>query len=363
MRDGRLLLTWFLLIPALYLLPSCSLVPSSKTLEGFPPDTAQKVQYASSELYQLRQLESPTPSQQTHIGQLQQNLQQFEQDVIRAAGELEQQERWHDAQRLLHDAARILPGSHALNRAQHKLAGRRQLREARVRMELEIHQGEQLLKDLTAYQHLQQLEGPGLLNWLELKNFNRKRRASARALQEDAHWAMEQKEYALAERALKTALALYGDDLPLDPAERANMETILAQTEQKLRPVKPRRPTRASPAKVVKAPVAELQQALNAGDLASAQQYLTELQQLSPPPRQLDALQQRFQSQLNSRVTGAIKRGNELYSQGKTKQALRVWREVAALAPENVELQSNIARAEKLLENLRALSAPSNPGP
>lgn len=357
MRNGRLALACCLLLPALQILPSCSLVSSQHTLDGFPPDTAQQVRRQFTELNDLEKLKTPTPAQQKIIQQLHTRLQQFETEVIRTARSLEQQDDWHSAQKILGDATRILPNSQALSSAEQQLAVRRQLREERVRMELEIHQGEQLLKDVEAYRRLQQLKGPGLLNWLELKNFNRKRHASAQALYEHAQRALERKDYALAQRGLEVAQGLYGDDLQPEKDQLEQIEQGLAYTRKMLRPANPR-PARISPAKDDNIPITDLQDALKAGDLLSARQHLNELQQRSPQPPQLEPLQKQFQMQLDIRVENAVKRGNELYSQGEIEQALEIWREAALLTPDNVELQSSIVRAEKLLENLKALSAP-----
>ncbi|WP_299591887.1 hypothetical protein [uncultured Microbulbifer sp.] len=357
MRNGRLTLACFVLIPALQTLPSCSVLPSQEALHGFPPGTAQRVRQQSIELNDLRGLEAPTPAQQKSIQQLDTRVQEFEREVINTASGLEQQDDWHGAQQVLSSAARILPESRALLTAQTQLETRRQLREERVRMDLEIHRGEQLLKDVEAYQRLHKLKGPGLMNWLELKNFNRKRRASAKDLQEHAQAALGRREYALAQRGLEVARGLYGDDLQPDSGELEKIESDLALTRQKLSPPK-RRPARVSPVKDNKVAILKLQEALSAGELIEAQKYLQELQQRSPAPSQLRPLQIQYQAQLDARVNGAIQQGGELYSQGKIEQALDVWREARNLAPENVELQSNIARAEKLLENLRALSAP-----
>ncbi|MCK7595719.1 hypothetical protein M0G74_00380 [Microbulbifer sp. CAU 1566] len=368
-RLARYLL-WLLLMP---LLPACSLIPAPQNLEGFSPDTLQLVRRQSAELDQLQQLDTATPAQQNQIKQLRGELQQFERDVIRTASTLEHQNDWHGAEQLLKGATRVLPDSQVLISAQLQLATRRQLREERVRMELEIHRGEQLLKDAEAYQRLQQLNGPAALTWLELKNYNRKRRASAQALHEYVEQAIareKREDYEMAQRALKIARGLYGDDLQQDAdlqAQLAQSQALLSrhlnqhsrQNRSRTKPI----PAITTPVEAAQVPIAELQQALDTGDLPSARQYLEQLRQQSPQHPQLLPLQSQFQSQLDARVDAAIKRGNDLYSEGKIEQALYVWREASTLAPDNVQLVSNIARAENLLKNLRALTIPANAQP
>lgn len=365
MPDCRIALFCFLLLP---LLPSCSLMPSQQqTLEGFSPETVDLAREQSANLDKLQTLETKTPTQRRLIDQLRTDLQQFERSAIRTANSLEQQGDWHGAEQVLTGAARILPASEALLTARQQLAERRRLREARVRMELEIHRGEQLLKDTETYRRLRQLKGPGVLTWLELKNFQRKRRASAESLQEHAELAMTRQDYSLAQHALTIAKGLYGDDLQQDEDQREQLARNLARANQALRQHKRKTTiasqkkdsrTQTAEKKDLQIPIANLEKALAAGDLINARNQLAHIQEMSPQHPQLPSLQKQFQTQLNSRVETAIKRGNDLYSQGNIERALHVWHDARVLDPNNLELQSNIARAEKVLQNLRALSTP-----
>lgn len=365
MHDRRLasfcFCTLFLLLP---LLPSCSLVsPRPEALEGFSTESLYQIREDSAELEQLHKLNATTPAVQQRIRRLSDNLQQFESSAIRSAERLEHRGDWLGAEHLLEGAVRILPNSQRLNIAQQQLSERRQVHAERVRMELAIHQGEQLLKDAEAYQRLQQLQGPGVLSWLELKNFNRKRRASAQSLTEYAQLAIQRrnrKDYVLAHRALTVAQGLYGDDLrkPENGELRDAIARDLALTNRKLRPAAKPQPAKTVPQKPEMMPVTDLQQALRSGDLFSARKLLNQIQQQAPQHPQLKPLQSQFETQVKTRIDYAIRRGNALYSQGEINQALSVWREARILAPDNVELQANIARAEKLLENLKVLSTP-----
>ena len=229
-------------------------------------------------------------------------------------------------------------------------------------MALAIHRGEQLLKDVEAYQQLQRLQGSGLLTWIEQKNFHHHRREAAKELQKYAQRALERGDYESAQRGLKVVLELYGDDLQGNSEQRAKIEQGLALTNRQLQQAKPQ-PAKIPKRKNSPLPLAELQHALDTGDLQRAQQLLDRIRQQSPQHPQLLPLELKFQTQLNNRVQAAIKQGNNLYSQGKIERALAVWRDATTLAPNNVELLANIARAEKVLENLRALSKPISTRP
>lgn len=357
MCDRRLPLLWFLLLP---LLPACSLLPpQQQALEDFPPAALQEARQQSAELGRLQQLATATPAQQREIKQLERSLQQFERKAIQTASRLEKQDEWHGAERTLEAAADILPDSQALGSAREELAERRQLHEERVRMELAIHRGEQLLKDAEAYQRLRQLKGPDALTWLELKNFHLKCRRSAEALHEHAQQALQRQDYTQAQRGLKVARRLYGEDLLQDGDQREQIDRDLARVNRELRPARPKaKPARVAEKKDTRLDVTPLQQALDAGDLLSARQHLDRLRQQSPQDPQLPPLQSQFRTQLSARVEAAIKQGNDLYSEGKIERAVEIWRQAKALDPDNVELLTNIARAEKVLENLKALSAP-----
>ncbi len=355
MRNCRLALLWFLLLP---LLPACSLMPTQQQLpEAFPAEALQQARRQSAELHRLRKLDTPTPAQQQQIKQLHSGLRQFEQNTIRTASRLEKQNDWHGAGQVLKAATGVLPDNQALHSAQQQFSQRRKLREEQVRMELAIHRGEQLLQDAEAYQRLRQLQGPSVMTWLELKNFQRQCGSSVQALQDHGQKALQREHYALAQRALKVARRLYNHDPQQDDEQRKAIDHDLALANHRLRHSAPRTVRRPPKKKDNKRHVAELQQALDAGDLQSARQHLSRLRQESPESPQLQPLQSQFQAQLDIRVENAIKRGNDLYSQGEIERAVTVWRDAKALDPGNAELTTNIARAEKLLENLRALSA------
>ncbi|WP_346836719.1 hypothetical protein [Microbulbifer sp. SAOS-129_SWC] len=357
MCNRRLALLWFLLLP---LLPACSLMPiQEQAPQGLPADTLQQARQQSAELHRLQELDAATPDQQRQIRQLHSRLQQFEHSAIRSASRLERQGDWHGAERVLQVAAEVLPDSQTLNSAQQQFSERRELREERVRMDMAIHRGERLLQDAEAYQRLRQLKGPGILTWLELQNFHRKCRSSAEELQDHAQQALQRGDYTLAQRGLKVARRLYGNDLLQDKEQRERIDQDLAQANRHLRRP-PRHVSQTSPKADNKRGIEELQQALDAGDLQSARQQLSQLQQQAPQNPLLPPLQARFQSQLHTRVETAIRHGNELYSNGEIEQAVAVWRDAKALAPDNVELTTNITRAEKVLENLKALS--TSPG-
>lgn len=349
MPDSRSALLWLLLLA---LLPACSVIPAQQqALEGFPPDALQQVRRQSAELDRLQKLDIATSVQQQQIKQLHSSLQQFEHYVIRTASQLEQQGDWRGAERIFRSATRALPDSRKLGSARQQLAERRQLREELVRMDLAIHRGEQLLQDANPYQRLRQLKGPGLLTWLELNSYQRECRRSAKELQRYAQRALERQDYSLARRGLQIAQRLYGDDYQRDDIERD-----LALTNRQLRQAK-HQPAEAT---FDNGAATELQRALDAGDLPGARQHLNRLRQSSPRHPQLLSLQSQFQAQLDVRIETATKRGNALYSRGDIDGALDVWRAAKTLDPENAELQGNIARAEKVLKNLRTLSTPSS---
>lgn len=354
MRNRCLALLWFLLLPACSLLPTQQQAP-----EVFPADALQQARQQSAELGRLRKLDTAIPAQQQRIKQLDSSLQQFEQNAIRTASRLEKQGDWYDAAQVFQAATGVLPDNQALNKAQQQFLQRRQLREEQVRTGLAIHHGEQLLHNAEAYQRLRQLKGPGVRSWLEQKNFQRKCSNSVKALQHHAQQALQRENYALAQRALKVARKLYNHDPQQDDEQRKAIDHDLALANHRLRHSKRQTVRRAPKKKDNKRYIAELQQALEAGNLQSAWQHLSRLRQESPQDPHLQPLQAQFQTQLNSRIKTAIKRGNELYSQGKVEQAVAVWRKAQALEPDNVELTTSIVRAEKVLENLKVLSAES----
>ncbi len=103
--------------------------------------------------------------------------------------------------------------------------------------------------------------------------------------------------------------------------------------------------------------------ALAASRIAEALAAAREAGRLAPDDPRARALWAEAEAAARKRA-GALKRqGQALYARDRVREALALWREAAALAPDDAELGRWIARAERVLEGLRRLQAPGATAP
>ena len=337
-------------------LAACATTPQPKTEQSaLSKQTLQQAAAIASELTGLEKLKQPGKADYRRRAALRNQLWQFEREVIRTAIRLEQEDNWTEAEKVFARATDTVPDSHILRSARFQFAERRATREQVLRAELAIHQGEQLLQNASAYDSLQRVTPANFLTWIEVNAYDRRRDRSAKALKRYAARALKRDDYYLARRCLSLSYRLREDD-------EVKHDLILADAY--IRQVKQRVAGNTDPAPVVAAKgqpnaellVGEFYHALRRDDFLRARKYLSELQQAYPRHRSLVSMSSQYRLKLNRRVNDAVENGKVLYSEGKVEQALRVWREVEPLAPNNIELLSSIARAEKVLQNLKTLS-------
>jgi hypothetical protein len=246
-----------------------------------------------------------------------------------------------------------------LRSAYFQFTERRAIREEVLRAELAIHRGEQLLQNASAYDSLRRVTPLKFLTWIEVNAYERRRINAAKSLKRFAGKAVARDDYYLARRCLSISFRLHNDDevkqqlLLADAYIRRIRQRIDSATDDSA-PVKTAAAKSQPDAEIL---VGEFYQALRDSRFLNARKYLSEMQLMYPQHRSLVSMNSQYRLKLNRRVNNAVEKGKDLYSEGKVEQALQVWRDVEPLAPNNVELLSSIARAEKVLHNLKTLTA------
>lgn len=302
-------------------------------------------------------LGEPEAGEASRRGALRERLWAFEQAVIRKVVRLEQSDDWAGAEALLERARKAAPDSPILQSAEKQFAERRAARETVLRAELAIHRGELLLKDTEAYERLQKVRRPGLVRWLERNTYENRRAKTAAELHRYGEMALERQDYYLARRCLSLANRLDGDEAIKEDLKHADRR--IARLRQR---VAGRQQPAVGSAPELESAAATFDELLENGRLRRARQLLQTMQRDYPDSERVGRRAARLQARLQEHVAEAIERGKALYSEGKVEQALGVWKQVRPLAPDNVELLSSISRAEKVLQNLRVLSAEQKDG-
>ncbi len=100
----------------------------------------------------------------------------------------------------------------------------------------------------------------------------------------------------------------------------------------------------------------EYKAAFDKNDLFTANKKLTRLLAENKNNYELVKLKSELDEATNKKITSGIETGRILYSKGNIKLALDKWLRLKELDPENVELNSHINRAERVLRKLRNLT-------
>lgn len=333
-------------------------MPPKEAQSALTEQTLQQAAAVASELVVLEKLKQPSKADFRRRARLRDQLWQFEREVIRAAIRLEQQDEWTQAEQVFRLATKAVPDSHILRFARFQFADRRAEREEVLRAELAIHRGEQLLQNASAYEALQRVTPVNFLTWIEVNAYERRRMDAATTLKRYADKALKRDDHYLARRCLSLSFRLHED---------ADVKKNLMLADAYIRDIRQRIAMAGTTSKTnavvgdrkpdAELLVGEFYDALQKDDFFHARRYLSVLSNEYPRHRNLISMNSQYRLKLNRRVNEAIEQGKVLYSEGKVKEALRVWRKAEPLAPKNVELLSGIERAEKVLHNLRVLTA------
>lgn len=271
---------------------------------------------------------------------------QFERHVIAAAVRYEQKQQWREADQIFAKALKYVPNSVILQAARKQLDERRDERGQALRAELSINEGEQLLKDARSYEQIAQLSPSSFFTRLEINAYRHKRRKASEQLLAQGKLAMERRDFALAKRCLAIAERL---------DSTAEVRDALAMADTRL--LKNRRTYSRQALRGSDLPeqIEQYQRTLAKGDLMLAQQQLMQMQQKFPDDAGLQSLAAELHILIEAKVAVTAQHAKVLYSEGDVQQALALWQEILPLDPDNSDLQLNISRAQRVLQNLRAL--------
>lgn len=332
-------------------LGACSTLGSRpETVVMLGPELVEGIRQQVEVTQRLQKLE-PSDTEyggrQTALKAARDRVWQFERQSIAIAVRYEQKQQWREADQIYARALKYVPDSEILQAARKQMEERREAREQTLRAELSINQGEQLLKDERSYEQIAQLKPSSLLTRLEISAYERKRRKVSDQLLTQGKLAIERRDYSLARRCLAIAQRLEPTDEVGDALQLADAR--LNKTGRVI-PL-PSRMRESS----LHARIEQYQQTLEKGDLSLARRQLTQLQQQFPDNADLQTLDAQLRILIEAKVVAASQHAKVLYSEGNVQQALALWQEILPLDPDNPDLQLNISRAQRVLENLRAL--------
>ena len=188
---------------------------------------------------------------------------------------------------------------------------------------------------------------------------------------------IEYKDLGLAQRCLDSVAKIPG---PLLPANILDARNSLAREQKRVAEEKARqdraraRANAKRKAHISKSRKAErrkrsaqlqkhIKEALREKEFPRARQLMDELSELDGGNAQVTILGERVNYQIATIVKQRLDYGNSLYRQERIEDAKKIWEEALPLDPDNIELLSNIRRAERVLENVEALRRGGNTKP
>lgn len=284
---------------------------------------------------------------------------QFEESTHRKVEAFKDADDWPAAAEVIKEARDKLPRSATLKQIEKQFYADRSARLEQLDREMSLLLGAHLSAKSVLIEQAANVHPDAMKNRWRSYRHHREREQLARELMGCGYQALEERRYELAESCLKMASQLTEDEnvkirlLALEERHQEKERKTLARAQ-----AQQEAETEARQAHTVEE-LTELklryQYLVDAGWLAAAREILAELQNRAPSDPEIMLWGAKLQALIKQRVADQTAEGQALYSAGRMREALAVWREAQKLAPEDSVLQAHITRAERFLAKLERL--------
>lgn len=284
---------------------------------------------------------------------------QFEEGTLRKVEALKKSDDWPEAEALIKEARGKLPRSAMLQMVEEQFYADRNARLEQLSREMSLLLGEHLNAKSRLVEQAANVHPDGVKNRWRSFRHSREREQVARALVKCSHQALDEARHELAESCLKMA-----DQLSEDEVVKAQLLALKERHHDKERQARAQgEAQRAAEADARQARTVEqlgelklrYQYLMDTGWLAAAREVLDELQNRAPDDPEILLWGSKLQALIKQRVADQTAEGQALYSAGRLREALAVWREAQKLAPEDAVLQAHITRVERFIAKLERL--------
>lgn len=296
---------------------------------------------------------SSDPAQQQHWQQLQADTMQradaFMQSEIEAIDVLREEQDWFEANRRTQFLLDNVPGSEVLQTYLNGYSDQKQRYLDELTRELLVFESEHLPQSLALLEKLYQADAG---NSLYRKLLNREQARREQVI-EDLYEKIAQLE---AEKKYYTSLVLAKALQRLE--DSAQLQARIDQFRQFVDARNAQRD--ASDGELSKEQKQLLHNygvALVAEQWLQARAILDDLLRERPHDGELLGQDTYLKEVFAEEVAEAITEGEQKYSSGNIEEALALWREVVPMAADNVQLQANIERAQRILDKVKALKS------
>lgn len=275
-------------------------------------------------------------------------LQTFEQQTIAHALKQERNNDWPGAKSTYETALKKLNTSKTLDEAEEAMLKRFQSRMNALTYEELIVTGEWLQKKLPLLRSLHASDPGDLIIKWRYSRTEDEARETARELLRIGEKMLAEDNLAMAQRILPLAATL-DPELDTEAAVSRLNHKLHSRKEKKLK-------DRLRIAqKNDELAIEAFNRAMAHSNLSEARLQLTRLTPMMKESVAAELMQERLERAMTEYIQKELSIGNTFYRAGEYQQAIRAWRNILKLQPDNEPVQSKVKRAEKVVEKLNAL--------
>jgi tetratricopeptide (TPR) repeat protein len=332
------------------------------TLDPFGTDTEHRVveladagEYGKA-LAALDRLISRDPDNralQTYRSELERRASQFEQSILIEAAAYLRVEDWAGARERYDHGVAVLPESEALIAARDAFETERQHHLRTLRTRLLLARAHALIRERPMYEEIHRVSPGSIRARQQYQRAERDAREMAVELLELGETALADDDPLLAVEALTLAHAL--SPAPESAARLEEAESAQHSRLQELRVQTPETGADNGWNEQDHALLERYHTALRADNMALARPLLDALVSRHPDNESLRVQRAVLGRIIGIQVSAGLEQGLRLYTEGRIREALEIWRPLRALAPDNRELEARVERAERVLERLETL--------
>ena len=250
--------------------------------------------------------------------------------------------QWNEAINEYDIALTQLPGNNQLAASKAMLINQHNKLINNLKKEMLLKRAYALIEYEDVYHKLELLAPNDRSAKVDIRRHKNEKKEVANHLIICSEYALGKKDYALAEECLQLSSQLINTEA---------VRTLLIRTKNKRKALENK--------KRAEELLATYKAAYTAGDLPKARFHINTLITLQPDHPTAIALKKTLDKEIKSLLDKGIAEGRELYSKNNIKGALKIWKKLFKIDPDNEELKKLISRAKKVSKKIDTLT----PGP
>ncbi len=289
----------------------------------------------------------------------------FEKRIIARVNKKTRNGKWSSAFVILDDSLRSFPESKKLNHYRLSLSSTQTKTIKHARLKLVAIQAQYLLQTKPIYAKLAKVDPADTDIAWKLKKTILEIKETSHSLFVSGTQAIKQKNLELAQSYLELADQLNPTQNTTKAlADLAQLRITRLQMRHqrlaKMRAAKIRTPLNNQQKlkhKKLMSLARTIRGALRRAEYDRASKILSKVSLIAPDHPEIARLRLDVDRSIHSKVRTLVHRGNDLYSKGHIKQARSSWTQALKLSPQNKQVQSSVARANRVLSKLREIKS------